>query len=101
MKYVYIWQFEAIEGKETEFEDVYGSVGAWVKLFQRDSNYLQTMLIRDIQIKGRYLTVDIWKNRESFNSFKESFKSEFEALDKQCESLTTVETKIGEYAVME
>lgn len=100
MRYVYIWQFDVVEGKEPEFENVYGSEGAWVKLFQLDNNYLHTTLIRDIHTKGRYLTIDVWKDRNSYISFNEKFKNEFEKLDIRCESLTTEETKIGEYAVL-
>ncbi len=101
MNYMYIWQFDVAEGKEPEFEKVYGPEGSWVKFFQHDGAYLQTTMVRDIHTKGRYLTIDIWKDRDSYISFKEKFKREFETLDKQCESLTTKETLIGEYAVME
>lgn len=101
MSYSYLWQFEIVPEKRKEFEEVYGTNGAWVRMFQTDSNYIGTELIRDIHTSNRYVTIDTWKSREAWIKFRELNGEKFEALDKECESLTLYETKIGEFEIVE
>lgn len=45
--YVIVWEFHASEGKEKEFERVYGSGGAWADFFKRGKGYVRTELLRE------------------------------------------------------
>lgn len=95
--YVYLWEFRVREESLSEFEDVYRPEGAWVMLFRRAEGYLGSELLRDARDEARYVTIDRWTSREALDSFYESFREEYEALDRRCERFTLMETKIGDF----
>jgi len=97
MSYIYIWKFEVKQGKETEFEQIYGADGDWVRLFLRGKGYVRTMLVRDIAEKNIYLTVDEWETADSFRKFQKEYRESYSELDQKCSSLTIHESQIGEY----
>ena len=71
--YVQIWQFLARPGLEEEFERIYGPEGAWVRL-QQTKGFLCTELNRDIDAKGRYVTVDYFVSQPAFDEFLKGAK---------------------------
>ena len=95
--YCYIWEFFVKDTSNADFEELYGTNGAWAKLFRHATGYLKTDLIRDQSNSQRYLTIDHWRCREDYLEFRRAFDTAFEELDKHCEGLTTQESKIGEF----
>jgi quinol monooxygenase YgiN len=90
-----LWDFKVGSGKEAEFERHYGPEGTWVQLFRRSPAFLGTSLLRDREVRGRYLTVDRWKDLESYDSFQEEYAAEYKRIDAEMESLTQWEKKLG------
>ena len=97
---VIIWEFHIRPAKRGAFEKAYGSSGDWAKFFRRDKAYIQTELVRDRASAGRYLTMDYWASRAAYLTFKKVNKTEYAAIDKKCESLTTRETFAGEFEIV-
>jgi heme-degrading monooxygenase HmoA len=97
--FVVVWQFEIAEEKIAEFEAAYGAGGTWAQLFKTSPNYMGTELLRDAYIQGSYLTIDRWASEDDFRAFRKDHDSEYEALDRACDSLTSRETRIGAYTV--
>lgn len=93
MTYV-IWEFTVSGDRLTAFETAYKSDGIWAQLFRRDPAYRETVLVRD-ESAARYLTIDVWEDKESYLRFKERFADEYRKIDEQCESLTASERQIG------
>lgn len=96
--YVAIWEFHIRPEAKSAFEEIYGSDGAWAQLFRRSPDYLGTKLIRDLIRPGRYLTLDYWTSREALHGFKQEHRTEYAALDMQCETLAAYEAMVGEFA---
>ena len=96
--FVVVWEFRVTPGLRGRFEQVYGPTGAWARLFERDSAYRGTKLIRDVKEAGRYLTVDSWASEEAYDAFKQTHADAYHVLDTECESLTERETEIGRFA---
>jgi len=90
-----VWVFEARPDRLPEFENVYGVDGNWAKLFRTAEGYIDTALLRDLENPNRFLVIDRWHNRESFDSFKQRHAEAYDQLDRQCEELTLAELKIG------
>lgn len=90
-----LWEFHVSLQNCTEFEKAYKGDGIWAQLFRRDSAYVKTILVRDSERKGLYLTIDVWKNHESYQQFKHRFAEEYANIDKNCEALTDSERLIG------
>jgi heme-degrading monooxygenase HmoA len=99
--FVTIWTYEVKQGKEIQFEELYGNDGAWVKLFRKYPDYLKTELHKDLIIPSRYVTIDYWKSREAYDVFRKSEIKTFEEIDKTGEELTGSEIKIGEFLFIE
>jgi heme-degrading monooxygenase HmoA len=95
-----VWEFHPNPEHTADFERVYGSAGDWAALFGKSPHYRQTILTRDLEVPGRYVLTDIWENRASFDDFKKNFQEEYDRLDRECETLTLKEIRIGEFEVL-
>jgi heme-degrading monooxygenase HmoA len=60
-----------------EFERVYGPEGDWAAFFQRGAGYVGTELLRDVEVRGRYLVVDRWESAEAYNAFVDAHREEY------------------------
>lgn len=96
-RFTTLWEFQVKPDSISAFEEIYGPDGDWAQLFRQRSEYLGTELLRDLNHPGRYLTLDRWTSREAFQHFKQDHHAAYDALDKQCESLTEREALVGEF----
>jgi heme-degrading monooxygenase HmoA len=95
--FVALWEFEVKPGCEERFEKVYGPEGAWARLFGRHPHYHETRLVRDSFRQNVYLTMDFWSSRQSYETFMEEHKVEYQAIDTEGEELAVSERKIDWY----
>jgi heme-degrading monooxygenase HmoA len=95
--FVILWQFDIAEDKIADFEAAYGPHGSWATLFARSPEYLGQSCSRTPMSPGRYVTIDRWRSEEAFRAFRAQHDSEYEALDRDCDSLTASETRIGAF----
>jgi heme-degrading monooxygenase HmoA len=95
--FIVIWQFEIDEEKAAAFEAAYGPDGAWAQLFRSSADYKGTELLRDAYIPGSYLTIDRWASEEAFRAFRREHDAEYEQIDRNCDALTSRETRVGAY----
>ena len=95
--YVIIWEYQVKANQLTEFEDIYSAHGLWVKLFRKAEGYQGTELLRDPDQPQHYITIDRWTSSLHYESFLIRWKSEYTAIDAQCESLTEKESLAGKW----
>src|SRR5947209_7277090 len=95
--FVVVWQFEVGEENKDQFEAAYGAGGAWAQLFRSSAEYRGTELLRDAYGPLTYLTIDRWTSEDAFRAFRKEHDSEYEKLDRECDSLTGRETRIGAF----
>lgn len=93
--FVALWEYEVKPGNEERFEKAYGPDGDWVQLFQSDTHYLQTRLVRDSLRRAVYLTMDFWESRGAYEEFMAGHRAEYQAIDAKGEELTLTERRIG------
>ena len=67
--YIVIWEFHVREDSRDQFEKDYGPKGVWSQFFRRDAGYLGTELLRDLDVKGRYLTIDRRTSHLTYQTF--------------------------------
>jgi len=94
-RFVYVWEFRVRPGCEAEFEQHYGPSGTWAQLFALSTGYVETLLLKDNEHPGRYLTVDRWADEAAYQAFRSAHSRQYEQLDRQCAKLTTHEALIG------
>lgn len=95
--YVYVWEFTVAPGREQEFLAAYGPAGAWAELFRRSPGYIETLLLQDRVVPGRFVTIDRWSSQGAHEAFLAMYRADYEALDRACESLTQHESSLGSY----
>ena len=95
-----VWEFRVKSEKTAEFERHYSSSGTWAKLFEKGEGYHGTVLVRDTEHSGRYLTFDLWDSLAAFHEFKARSSEEYFRIDRQCEALTEEERCVGIFAVV-
>jgi heme-degrading monooxygenase HmoA len=91
---VRVWEYEVAPGREAEFEQVYGSAGAWAQLFARSGGHLSTELYRRVDQPARYLTVDRFSNTDSWQRFLTEYGDDYADLDSRCAPLTTSQVEL-------
>jgi len=45
------------------------------------------------------VTIDRWKSEDDFRAFRKEHDQKYEVLDRECDSLTSRETRVGAYTV--
>ena len=97
--FVILWEFEVKPGSEGGFENAYGPEGAWVRLFQRDTHFRGTQLLRDSSRPLLYFTLDFWDSETAYNNFLNANRTAYEELDRRNEQFTLRERHIGSFAL--
>ena len=95
--YTTLWEFFVQPSRQADFERHYAPGGSWTALFRQAPGYLGTQLLHDRSNRLRYVTIDRWTGIEAFRAFRAQYAQAYEALDRQCEELTTHEAPLGEY----
>jgi heme-degrading monooxygenase HmoA len=95
-----VWEFRVKPEKQAEFERHYSGSGTWARFFKKGEGYHGTVLARDAEHPGRYLTFDLWESVAAFHEFKARFSEEYFRIDRQCEALTDQETCLGTFEVV-
>jgi len=97
MDFAIIWEFRLRIGMEQSFESAYGAEGDWVRLFRMSPEYVRTELVRDVNDRGRYLTIDIWKSSAAYEVFRERYCEEYKKIDVLCAEMTEAEREVGKF----
>jgi heme-degrading monooxygenase HmoA len=95
--YVILWEFRPQVGQEAAFAAAYGPAGVWTALFRRSPGFLGTELLRSGESPPHYVTIDRWESRDAFESFRRAHQADYDRLDRECESMTAAEAKLGEF----
>ena len=99
-KFAYVWEYRVDDSHKSDFLDEYDSTGTWAQLFQKDSNYLETVLLVDDTNPDRFMTIDYWTSKRARDDFRARFRTEFDALDDKCEAFTRTEVFLGDFVVV-
>lgn len=99
-EFVTIWEFYVKPRARAEFERTYGPKGDWAHLFTQGQGFIRTVLCKDTARKGRYLTVDYWDSKNSYDRFRHQSANEYKALDRRCEALIDREAHLGSFLVI-
>jgi quinol monooxygenase YgiN len=55
-----MWQFDVKQGREKEFEQLYGVDGDWTQINRQTRSYLGSSFLRDQSLPSRYIVVEYW-----------------------------------------
>ena len=95
--FCYVWEFRVRPEHLDAFLAGYGPEGDWVRLFRRDPAYVETQLLRDREDPTRFLTIDVWRDREACRVFRQAVRADFDELDRRFEQFTISERHLGDF----
>jgi heme-degrading monooxygenase HmoA len=95
--YIILWEYHVRTENIDKFKNIYSASGAWANLFQKASGYLGTELLQDETSSVRFLTIDRWDSKQSYETFHSQWEKEYKTLDQQCEGLTENEVLLGKW----
>jgi hypothetical protein len=55
-----MWQFDVKNGRETEFEQLYGVDGEWTAMNRHTRSYLGSSFLHDQNRSYRYIVIEYW-----------------------------------------
>jgi heme-degrading monooxygenase HmoA len=59
------------------FEQAFGADGDWAQFFRLGTGYIGTEILRDVEIRSRYLVIDRWESAEAYNAFASEHRDEY------------------------
>jgi heme-degrading monooxygenase HmoA len=93
--YRIVWQYEVRSERLAEFEKVYGPEGDWVEFFRSSPDFIATELYRSTSDPLHFVTVDSWRSRPAYESFRKSHSERYGKLDEWCEQFSSHERVLG------
>jgi quinol monooxygenase YgiN len=85
--YVRVWEYQVEIGKVNAFLAAYRADGAWAQLFERADGYAGTELFGDVDRRGRFVTIDRWRDVASWETFLARWGNDYRALDQKLHGL--------------
>ena len=55
-----MWRFDVKNGRETDFEQLYGADGEWTAMNRQTRSYLGSSFLRDQNEPSRYMVIEYW-----------------------------------------
>ena len=96
-----VWQFDVRSGAAEEFEDLYGSDGAWTQLSRRSRSFLGSSFLRDIGSETRYLLVEYWGEMVVYEKHLANFTTQLKALEEQRARLVERMETVGVFTALD
>jgi heme-degrading monooxygenase HmoA len=92
--FVILWEFEVKPGSEDRFQNAYGPLGPWARLFQRDPHYRGTLLQRDPTRPLFYFTIDLWDSETAYQAFLDANRVVYREINDDTEQFTSQQRHI-------
>jgi hypothetical protein len=76
-----MWQFEVKQGREHDFEALYGVEGEWTTMNRQTRSYLGSSFLRDQNQSSRYILIEYWSEMlvyEQHRSYRSPARLAFE-----------------------
>ena len=96
-----MWQFEVKDGRETEFEELYGVDGAWTSLNRRTRSYLGTSFLRDQRRSSRYIVIEYWSEMVVYERHQASRAAAIASLERRRTPLVTSFEPLGIFTALD
>lgn len=90
-----VWQFEVKDGKNGEFEALYGADGAWTALSRRSRSFLGSSFMRDLAQPDRYILVEYWSEMVVYERHYADFEDEVQELESRRDALLQTVLPLG------
>jgi hypothetical protein len=96
-----MWQFEVKDGREAEFEEIYGVEGEWTALNRPTRSYLGSSFLRDQNRTSRYIVIEYWSEMVVYEQHRADRSERFAALDARSRALVDSVEPMGVFSALD
>jgi len=96
-----MWQFDVKDGREKDFEKLYGVDGDWTALNRQTRSYLGTSFLRDLNQSSRYLVIEYWSEMIVYEQHRASRLAIIESIEKRRAELIDTAEPLGIYTALD
>ena len=96
-----MWQFDVKQGRESEFELLYGVEGDWTALNRRTRSYLGSSFLHDQNRPTRYVLIEYWSEMLVYEQHRESRLAAIESLEQRRAELVEAMEPLGIYTALD
>jgi hypothetical protein len=96
-----MWQFDVKDGRETDFEELYGVEGQWTTLSRNSRSYLGTSFLRDQNLSTRYIVIEYWSEMIVYEQHKAYRSDAITSLEEQRTALVESVTPLGIFSALD
>jgi quinol monooxygenase YgiN len=96
-----IWQFDVKDGRETEFEHLYGVDGEWTAMNRRTRSYLGTSFLHDQNRASRYIVIEYWSEMIVYEKHRASRSAAMVSLEERSRSLVDTVEPLGIFTALD
>jgi hypothetical protein len=96
-----MWQFEVKNGREAEFEQLYGVEGEWTAMNRHTRSYLGSSFLRDQSHSSRYIVIEYWSEMLVYEQDRAARSSAIASLEGRRKSLVDSVEPLGVFTALD
>jgi hypothetical protein len=96
-----MWQFDVKDGREADFEQLYGVEGDWTTLSRHSRSYLGTSFLRDQNLAARYIVIEYWSEMIVYEQHKAYRSDAITSLEEKRTALVESVTPLGIFSALD
>jgi quinol monooxygenase YgiN len=78
-----MWQFAVKDGRESEFEELFGADGDWTLMNRHTRSYLGSSFLRDQSLSSRYIVIEYWSEMLVYEQHRAYRSNAIETLEER------------------
>lgn len=95
-----MWQFNVKDGREAEFEQLYGEDGQWATMNRQTRSYLGSSFLRDQNQPSRYLVIEYWSEMLVYEQHRTYRSDAMTSIEGQLSELTDSVEPLGIFTAL-
>ena len=95
-----MWQFDVKDGRQAEFEQLYGADGDWTAMNRLARSYLGSSFLRDQNRSSRYILVEYWSEMLVYEQHREFRTEAIASLEARSRALVDSVEPLGIFSAL-
>jgi quinol monooxygenase YgiN len=96
-----MWQFAVRDGREAEFEQLFGADGDWTVLNRHTRSYLGSSFLRDQSLSSRYIVIEYWSEMLVYEQHRAYRSDVIASLEEQRAALVESVEPLGIFTALD
>ena len=96
-----MWQFDVKNGRETEFEQLYGVDGEWTTMNRHTRSYLGSSVLHDQSRSSRYIVIEYWSEMIVYEQHRAFRSAAIASLEERSATLVDSVEPLGIFTALD